>query len=78
MPHTGLQPRPYFNLEDAMWNILSRLYRGMPEKIQVAVTMQRRNDEIRRRYGSGQESIPDLAKVFGISNARIHQILHRR
>jgi hypothetical protein len=36
-----------------------------------------RNDEIRRRYQEG-ESIPELAKAYGLSNARIHQILHRR
>lgn len=27
-------------------------------------------------YIEGTESIPDLAKVFDLSNARIHQIIH--
>ena len=76
MPHTGLEPRGYFNLENAIWNILSRLYRGIPDKIQVVVAMHRRNEEIRHRYNDGEESIPDLAKLFGLSNARIHQIIH--
>ena len=34
---------------------------------------QSRNDEIRQRYADG-ESVPDLAKHFGISKTRIYQI----
>ncbi|KAB2903687.1 MAG: hypothetical protein F9K27_12110 [Anaerolineae bacterium] len=37
----------------------------------------RRNQELRQQYANG-ESIPDLAKVFGISEQRVHQILRGR
>jgi Mor family transcriptional regulator len=36
-----------------------------------------RNAEIRARYEAG-ETIAELARAFGISIERIHQILHRR
>ena len=29
-----------------------------------------------KRQANSDESIPDLAKVFGLSNARIHQSIH--
>lgn len=76
MPHTGIQPRGYCSLEEAISNSLFRLYKGIPSKVQLLRAMQQRNEHIRRRYANGDESIPDLAKVFGLSNARIHQILH--
>jgi len=78
MPHTGLQPRSYIGLNDVMWCIMGRLYQGSPKHIQLTISLQRRNDEIRRRYIEGTESIPDLAKVFDLSNARVHQILHHK
>ncbi|MBZ0304659.1 MAG: Hin recombinase [Anaerolineae bacterium] len=33
-----------------------------------------RNEEIRHRYAAG-ETVPDLAREYGISEQRIHQIL---
>jgi hypothetical protein len=35
----------------------------------------KRNSEIRARYAQGGWSIPKLAREYGISNARVHQIL---
>ena len=78
MPHTGLQPKGYFSLKEAIGESLRRLYYGIPSKIELYLSMEHRDEEIRRRYVSGNESIPDLAKVFGLSNARIHQIIHER
>jgi Mor family transcriptional regulator len=37
-----------------------------------------RNTEIRVRYAEGGWSIPELAREYGISNARIHQILKQK
>ena len=77
MPHTGLQPRGYFTPKQAVWKSLKRLYNGIPSKIEIALSINRRNDEIRERYVNG-ESIPQLALAFDLSNARVHQILHYR
>ena len=77
MPHTGLQPRPYFGLKEAIWKTLKRLYRGIPSKIELQISIGRRDEEIRDRYKNG-ESIPQLATAYDLSNARIHQILHYR
>lgn len=76
MPHTGLQPKGYINPFHATWLSLLRLYKGIPTKIELTISIQQRNGEIRQRYRTGEESIPDLAKIFNLSNARIHQILH--
>jgi hypothetical protein len=43
----------------------------------LVITKSQRNEDIKRRYAEG-ESIPSLAKEFGVSNARVHQILHKR
>ena len=75
MPHTGLQPGGYFTPKLAVWKSLKRLHNGVPSKIELILSMERRNDEIGERYVNG-ESIPQLALVFDLSNARIHQILH--
>ena len=38
---------------------------------------KQRNAEIRERYAKG-ETIPELARAYGISNARVHQIIRGR
>ena len=77
MPHTGLQPRGYFNLKEAIRASLKRLYYNIPSKIELVLSFELRDEEIRERYAKG-ESIPKLAVAYGLSNARIHQILHHR
>ena len=77
MPHTGLEPRPYFSLKEAIWESLKRLYYGIPSKIEIQVSFEHRDQEIRDRYENGGP-IPQLAIAYDLSNARIHQILHFR
>jgi hypothetical protein len=75
MPHTGIQPRGYIEAEVAMLKLLKWLYYNIPSRIDLIMSFQERDQAIRERYAQG-ESIPTLAKVFAISNARVHQILH--
>ncbi|MFP4324223.1 MAG: helix-turn-helix domain-containing protein [Anaerolineales bacterium] len=67
------------SLETATQTVLRLLYSGQPtpQNPQSNKTPRKvkRNDEIRERYAQG-ETIPELAKAFGLSNARVHQILH--
>jgi hypothetical protein len=77
VPHTGLQPRGYFSVKEAIWTSLKRLYYNIPSKIELVLSIERRDEEIRERYAKG-ESIPKLAVAYELSNARIHQILHHR
>ena len=69
------------SLEDAAHRILKLLYADQPpSKTPISnVTPKKihRNAEIKRRYADG-ESVPDLAKAFGISEQRVHQILRGR
>jgi hypothetical protein len=66
------------SLEDAAQGILKLLYLDQsPPKSPLnnsTPTKIRRNSEIKRRYANG-ESVPDLARVFRISEQRVHQIL---
>jgi hypothetical protein len=49
-----------------------------PEKpLSDVIEKTERNAEIRERYTQG-ETIPELARAYGISNARVHQILRGR
>ena len=53
-------------------------FRAAPKEPQSDVVKKpKRNAEIRQRYEEG-ESVPDLAKAFGISKPRIYQILKGR
>ena len=68
------------DVESATKFFLRELYsfQAPPEKpITYRDEKAARNDEIRQRYENG-ESIPNLAIEYGLSNARIHQILHKR
>jgi len=56
------------------------LYTVGPPKLPISGETPKqigRNDQIRERYAHG-ESIPNLAKAFNLSNARMYQILHNR
>ena len=74
MPHTGLEPRGYFSIRDAIWKSLKFLYDGIPSRIDRLLSAEQRNREIGQRYLAG-ESVPRLAKSFGVSKPRIYQIL---
>jgi Mor family transcriptional regulator len=74
VPHTGLQPRGYFSVREAIWESLKRLYYNILSKIEMVLSAEERNREIGQRYLSG-ESVPRLAKAFGVSKPRIYQIL---
>jgi len=67
------------SLKQATQAVLLLLYQGqlIPQvpKSDKWKRKTRRNKQIRDRYAEG-ESIPELAKAFGLSNARVHQILH--
>jgi len=69
------------SLKQATQAVLLLLYRDQPirqvPKSDKLKRKTRRNKQIRAQYAEG-ESIPELAKAFGLSNARIHQILHGR
>ena len=66
------------SLEDAAQRILNLLYGDQPPSkfpiSNLTPKKTRRNQELRQRYADG-ESVPDLAKAFGISEQRVHQIL---
>ena len=69
------------SLERATQALLRLLYTGQlaPDVPQSNKTPEKvkRNAEIKRRYAEG-ESVPDLAREFGISEQRVHQILRGR
>lgn len=64
------------DLEEATQIILQRLYTGIPIPTQPKSGNKKtkRNAEIIAAYRAGQ-SVPALAKIFGISQQRVHQIL---
>jgi hypothetical protein len=76
MPPTGSESRGRFNLLTAVVYVLLTAFREQPY-LRYSVTRSERNEEIRTRYLNGY-SIPNLAEIYGLSNARIHQILHGR
>lgn len=56
--------------------ILEALYSPPYQPIKPHNTPQpARNAEIRARYAEEGFSIPELAREYGLSNARVHQIL---
>ncbi len=81
MPPRGLYGPSFPKAEKAMFKIVWYLYWGTtpPHQPLFDGTLPKldRNKEIITRYTAG-ETIPELAEVFGISRARIHQILHSK
>ena len=45
--------------------------------VTITLTKAERNERIRELYRVGH-TIPELAVMYSLSNARIHQILHHR
>ena len=79
MPLQGFQPIPRPSPSQLAETILRRLYNWLPapdrpisDNHEIKVD---RNEEIRRRYAAG-EDVRKLAEEYGISIARLHQILH--
>lgn len=81
MPLRGIQIPTLLALEDAVLKILNILYSGLPipQTPLSAITPPKidRNNEIWAAYVDG-ESVPSLAKRYGISKPRIYQILKVR
>jgi hypothetical protein len=76
MPPTGSESTRRFSLPAAVAYILLTIHRGMIRVVHSVVKADR-NEDIRVRYTQGY-SIPELAALFGLSNARVHQIIHNR
>jgi hypothetical protein len=69
-----------FSVQSATRFFVRELYQfqAPPARPQsLVIPKSDRNLEIQRRHREDGESIPALAKAYGVSNARIHQILHK-
>ena len=79
VPLQGFQPIPRPSPSQLAETILRRLYNWLPAPDQPISGNHEikldRNEEIRRRYAAGEEG-SKLAEEYGISIARLHQILH--
>ena len=74
-------------LNQAVFALLARLYVNVPPAPPPLTTQERnqlvgehfadRNERIRTLYAEGM-ILKDLARMFGISKARVHQIIHRQ
>lgn len=81
MPLRGLYSAPLTQADKAILKFSNLLYKEKPSsKIPISDESKpkyERNADLKSRYRAG-ESIPKLAEVFGISWARVHQIIHSR
>lgn len=67
-----------YTLEQATSRVLQQLYRGFSlPPAPVSPLKRERNTAIRAQYAAGM-SVPDLARRFGISEQRVHQVLRGR
>lgn len=79
MPLWGFWFTSVYKASYASARLVRELYTGFPPSEPRNYDDQQnrsRNLRIRERYNSGQITIPQLAKEFGISVQRVHQILH--
>ncbi|MFC1961359.1 sigma factor-like helix-turn-helix DNA-binding protein [Chloroflexota bacterium] len=60
-------------MADATLYLINR-FRNLPKPVLPSLTTRERNIMIRARYAAG-ESQADLARDFGISYQRVHQIV---
>ncbi len=78
MPPQGYDLTACLTPLQAVHRVLARLYQGLslPTSLRPYSTQKQvnRNEEIRQRYAAG-ESLGDLAKAYGLSKQRIHQIV---
>ena len=76
MPPTGLDRTGRFTLVTAVFFMLHVTFKD--DRYQFySMTESDRNQEIQARYLNGY-TIPELATLYNLSNARIHQIIHNR
>ncbi|WP_119072061.1 Mor transcription activator family protein [Aggregatilinea lenta] len=74
-PCSPLWGTTLYTLEEATNCVLAQLYRGfLLPHIPISRRKRERNEEIRNRYAAG-ENVPELARLYSISEQRIHQIL---
>ena len=82
VPHRGFDDRSVFEqLAYAARRMILENYAGMllPQQPVTRITPAKceRNEEIRKRHRQG-ETLISLAEVFGLSENRVWQIVHRR
>ncbi len=82
MPHRGLLDSSVFEqLRHAARRMILEMYVGIPlpqrPVTRITPTQCERNEEIRLRHQQG-ETLLSLAEVFGVSENRVWQIVHRR
>ena len=81
VPLSGFRGRPCSTPSDASTFFIGWLYAHIPlPDAPISNETPRkieRNAAIRVQFASGM-SVPDLAKLHGISEQRVHQILHNR
>jgi hypothetical protein len=77
MPHRGFHLTSVYSITEAARHIIGQLYGELPPAFPryfKDTTQKSRNLEIHRQFETG-ESVPNLAREFGISEQRVHQIL---
>jgi DNA-directed RNA polymerase specialized sigma subunit len=72
--HTGLELISRFDISDATNILLHRLYQDAISVIPSKRPKAERDAMIRQRYEAG-ETMAELAKAYGISEQRVHQII---
>jgi hypothetical protein len=79
VPHKGLRGGAFQHLQDAIvyGMVLLRIGQIFPTQPVTDHPPTKCNEEIRMRYASGV-SQAELARQFGISYQRVHQIVNRR
>lgn len=78
VPHTGLEAIPRYTTLRGAYGIAALLYKGLSPSVSNFPTIKLiRNRELIIQYQSG-ETVPNLAREYGISQQRVHQILKGR
>ena len=78
MPPRSIETPYLLRLNEAAETLLSSLYSTPREPVTAKNDPKpERNSQIQTLYAQGL-SIPELAQQFGLSHARVHQILHGR
>lgn len=73
--HTGLELISRFDVSQATTILLHRLYQDAIPVIPSKRPKAERDAMIHQRYEAG-ETMAELAKTYGISEQRVHQIIH--
>jgi Mor family transcriptional regulator len=75
MPHTGLKPISRLHIKSAVFDLLDDFFGAFPARRTGKSALTARNVHIAARFADG-EPIDNLAKAFGLTYQRIHQIVH--